>query len=106
MDNDDGIESRILSCNPVLEALGNAKTCMNDNSSRFGKYVSLILEKGSKRIIGAKINSYLLEKSRVVGPSSGERGFHIFYHLLYGGSEQFLEKYKLNKLVKGKPEYF
>ncbi|KRX03464.1 Regulator of chromosome condensation 1/beta-lactamase-inhibitor protein II [Pseudocohnilembus persalinus] len=101
-----GIEKRILSCNPVLEALGNAKTVMNDNSSRFGKYVTLIVEKKSKKIIGAKIISYLLEKSRIIKQGEGERGFHIFYHLIYGASEQFLQQYQLPKLIKNKPEYF
>lgn len=59
---------------------------MNNNSSRFGKYVTLIVEKSSKKIIGAKIVSYLLEKSRVVKINEGERGFHIFYHFLYGAT--------------------
>lgn len=83
------IEERILSCNPVLEAFGNAKTVRNDNSSRFGKYVKIFVEdhtsassSSSRRIVGATITKYLLEKSRVIGISEGERNYHIFYQLL------------------------
>ena len=64
----DRIEERIMACNPILESFGNAKTVRNDNSSRFGKYVRIIVDSRTRRIKGAAINNYLLEKSRVAAP--------------------------------------
>ena len=74
------IEQRVLSVNPILEAFGNAKTLRNDNSSRFGRFSEIILDQ-EKRIAGAQIRSFLLEKSRVGHQQAGERNYHIFYQL-------------------------
>ncbi|KAL4487054.1 hypothetical protein ABPG72_001506 [Tetrahymena utriculariae] len=94
--SNESIEEKILSCNPVLEAFGNAKTVRNDNSSRFGKYVQIEISK--RKINGATITKYLLEKSRVIHLSQGERNYHIFYHLLESKNKQLLEKlHLLNK---------
>ncbi|KAF0906007.1 hypothetical protein E2562_009024 [Oryza meyeriana var. granulata] len=75
-----GMESEVLQTNVILEALGNAKTSRNDNSSRFGKLTEIHFSETGK-LSGAKIQTFLLEKSRVVRRATGERSFHIFYQL-------------------------
>ncbi|CAD8075420.1 unnamed protein product [Paramecium sonneborni] len=76
------IEQQVFASNPLLEAFGNAKTARNDNSSRFGKFIHLYFNPVTKRITNAKIDNYLLEKSRVVKLSQVERNYHIFYQLI------------------------
>lgn len=62
---DGGIENRVLASNPIMEAIGNAKTIRNDNSSRFGKFIQINFT-DRFGIAGAQMKTYLLEKSRVV----------------------------------------
>jgi myosin heavy subunit len=76
------LDHSLLQTNPILEAFGNAKTQRNDNSSRFGKYLKIQFDdKKNYQMVSAGIDTYLLEKSRVVSISEGERNYHIFYEV-------------------------
>jgi len=93
------LELQILQVNPLLEAFGNAVTSMNDNSSRFGKYIELSFF--NNKVVGGQISEYLLEKSRVVFQNKDEQNFHIFYYLIAGLEDSQSGKYFLvNKLTK------
>ncbi|XP_071572144.1 unconventional myosin-Va isoform X3 [Temnothorax nylanderi] len=74
------VEKKVLASSPIMEAIGNAKTTRNDNSSRFGKFIEIQFNK-SYHITGASMRTYLLEKSRVVFQANEERNYHIFYQM-------------------------
>jgi len=90
------LEDQLLQANPLLEALGNAKTTKNNNSSRFGKFIRITIDPVGY-ISGASITSYLLETSRVVHQGQNERSFHIFYQLLTALDSSERAKYDLTR---------
>lgn len=92
------LEQLVLNTNPILEAFGNAKTLRNDNSSRFGKFIKIQFDQ-TGRIVGAVIEKYLLEKTRVqhqLEVSSATHYFPLFFrwrfliNLTFRGNEIFI----------------
>jgi len=100
----DKIGKQVLDANPILESFGNAKTLINNNSSRFGKFTKMLFResksvKNGRKLVGAAIDSYLLEKARVVFQNPGERNYHIFYQVTHAHKD-------LPELKLGPPEEF
>ena len=71
---------------------------MNDNSSRFGKYLELLFSYDGA-LLGGYFKEYLLEKSRVIIQGSDERNFHIFYLMFAGLSDEQKEELQLHNPV-------
>nr|XP_015837786.1 PREDICTED: myosin heavy chain, muscle isoform X16 [Tribolium castaneum] len=92
------LEDQVVQTNPVLEAFGNAKTVRNDNSSRFGKFIRIHFGPTGK-LAGADIETYLLEKARVISQQSLERSYHIFYQMMSGAVKGLKEMCLLSNNV-------
>ena len=75
------LEERILQVNPLVEAFGNAATVINENSSRFGKYLEIHFnEDGS--VSGGKLHPETSKKySNFCGYS---------YRMSKQGSERYI----------------
>ncbi|XP_078681754.1 uncharacterized protein LOC144916498 [Branchiostoma floridae x Branchiostoma belcheri] len=90
------LEEQIVQTNPVLETFGNAKTVRNNNSSRFGKFIRIHFDKRAK-LAGGDIETYLLEKSRVIDQLPGmERSYHIFFQMMSNGIPGTTDKYMMS----------
>ncbi|KAM5288077.1 unconventional myosin-XVI [Ctenodactylus gundi] len=88
------LDSRLKHALCILEAFGHAKTSLNDLSSCFIKYLELQFCERRKRVTGARIYTYMLQKSRLVSQPLGQSNFLIFYLLMDGLSAE--EKHGLH----------
>ena len=84
----------MMQSNPILEAFGNAKTTRNNNSSRFGKFMEIEFD-ALHMICSGKVETYLLEKSRIVQHQQNERSYHSFYQLCAGAPPELRTALKL-----------
>jgi hypothetical protein len=91
----ESIEHQVLQSNPILEAFGNARTIRNDNSSRFGKYINIAFTE-TGRLVRASVDTYLLEKVRLLHQAPGERNFHVFYQFLEAATDDEREELMLS----------
>lgn len=89
---------RINRINPILEAFGNARTGLNDNSSRFGKFLELRFDQVGS-ILGARMSQYLLEKARVVHRSENEDNFYILHYIVNGMTAELQSQHKVDPAV-------
>lgn len=103
--NSKAIEDILLSTNPILEAFGNASTKLNNNSSRFGKYIQLFFD--GSNLVSANIVTYLLEKTRSLKEfnckaTCTNRNFHIFYECMLGANDLEQKDWGLTKSLLNK----
>jgi len=92
-----GLQDRLLEINPILEAFGNAKTTRNDNSSRFGKWIEILVNANTFGLSGATVTNYLLEVTRVCSQGPDERNYHVFYQL---GTKAAKEAFPMLKITE------
>ncbi|KAJ3357857.1 hypothetical protein HDU83_002985 [Entophlyctis luteolus] len=80
--------SGVIKSEIFLDAFGHAATMDNPSSSRFGRYTELQFDDRGK-LVGSKLLTYLLEKSRVVSTDHEDsRNFNVFYWMLSGTSAE------------------
>ena len=75
----DEVAARLMMTNPVMEAIGNAKTIRNNNSSRFGKHFDIQFRTRARS--SAPSPRLPAREAAHLRAHEGERNYHIFYML-------------------------
>ncbi|KAI1885343.1 hypothetical protein AGOR_G00219160 [Albula goreensis] len=93
------LESKMIQVSSILEAFGHARTETNDNSSRFIKLLSLQYCEKKRTIIRARVNTYVLEKSRLTFTPHNQHNFNVFYLMAEGLSPEEKSAMYLNNVL-------
>ncbi|KAI0940344.1 hypothetical protein AcV5_001478 [Taiwanofungus camphoratus] len=88
------LAEQIKALTPILDSFGNAKTLVNPNASRHGRYLELHFNDRG-RISSAKVLTYGFDKSRLNRLSFEERTYHVFYQFLAGATPDERDRYGL-----------
>ncbi|PCH40709.1 glycosyltransferase family 2 protein [Wolfiporia cocos MD-104 SS10] len=88
------LAEQVKALTPLLDAFGNAKTLVNPNASRHGRYLELHFNDRG-RISAAKVLTYALDKSRLNRLSFEERTYHVFYQFLAGATPEERDRFNL-----------
>ena len=88
------LADQIKSLTTLLDSFGNAKTLINPNASRHGRYLELHFNDRG-RIQAAKVLTFGLDKSRLSRLTFEERTYHIFYQFLAGATPEERDRYGL-----------
>ena len=88
----EGLGAEALTCaRDALESFGCAGTAQNPRSSRFGRFVEVLLHvrpDGEARVLGAQVDAFMLERSRVHRRRAGpETNFLVFEQLRASASD-------------------
>uniref|UniRef100_A0A667WPT4 Myosin XVI n=1 Tax=Myripristis murdjan TaxID=586833 RepID=A0A667WPT4_9TELE len=93
------LEPRMKHVNCILEAFGHAKTPRNNNSSRFIKLLTMQYCDKRRTLLRARVNTYMLEKSRLVHLLQHQHSFNIFYLMAEGLSSEDKSALYLNNVL-------
>ncbi|OSX59590.1 glycosyltransferase family 2 protein [Postia placenta MAD-698-R-SB12] len=88
------LAEQIKALSPLLDSFGNAKTLVNPNASRHGRYLELQFNDRG-RISAAKVLTYGLDKSRLNRLAYEERTYHVFYQFLAGATPEERDRFNL-----------
>eukprot|EP00927_Polykrikos_kofoidii_P016218 TRINITY_DN17297_c0_g3_i1.p1 TRINITY_DN17297_c0_g3~~TRINITY_DN17297_c0_g3_i1.p1 ORF type:complete len:1525 (+),score=267.39 TRINITY_DN17297_c0_g3_i1:168-4577(+) len=72
-------------------------TVRNNNSSRFGKWLEISVDKTSKRIQSCCVKDFLLEITRVCSPGASERNYHVFFQLTANRDSEALSGFNVKE---------
>ncbi|VDM43622.1 unnamed protein product [Toxocara canis] len=88
---------RISSALGVIEAFGNCATPLNKNGSRFTHMFTLSFD-SSASLRSARMQTFLLDSTRLVKLTSSESNFHVFYYLLEGAEPELVQSLQLDSI--------